>query len=374
MTGTGPFIVELAVPSQKIIFKRNPLYWQKDSAGNRLPYLDRIVYLAVPDHGAEVRRFKRGELDYLMATGEDLAGLQKDTAKSRYAVHKLGPATGSNFLMFNQNLGRDKKTGKPYVDSLKLSWFRNHAFRKAAAFALDKEAMIKSAMNGMGFPQWSPISPSEGYFFNPEVAQYDYDSAQAKELLRNAGFTFRAGDGACLDSAGHPVEFSLATSGGNTVRMKIAEIVKKNLEHVGFKVHFQVFAFDDLIQKLDNPPYDWDAVFMGLSGGVEPHYGRNIWQSSGAMHMWFPSKKSSALPWEVSIDSIFNVGAHELDETKRKALYDQWQRIAADQLPLIYTVLPERIICISGKFKNVNPSVTSGLLYSVERFFIPKTK
>jgi peptide/nickel transport system substrate-binding protein len=371
--GMGPFMPELVVPSQKIIFKRNPLYWQKDSAGNRLPYLDRIVYMKVPNHGAEVQRFKRGELDYLMAAGDDCAGLEKDSAKGHYTIHRIGPATGSSFLIFNQNSGVEKISGKSYGDSVKLSWFRNTAFRKAVAYGLDKQTMLRTAMNGMGFPQWSPMSPADGFFYNPDVARYDYDTAKAKEVLRSAGFSFRA-DGACVDAGGHPVDFSFATSGGNVMRAKIADAVRRNLEQLGFKVHFQVMNFSDLVQKIDNPPYDWDAAFLGLSGGVEPHYGLKVWRSSGEMHMWFPNQKTPATPWEASIDSIFDAAARELDESKRKALYDRWQRIAAEQLPLIATVLPERIVCIAGKFKNVNPCVTSGLLHSMERLYVQQVK
>jgi len=373
MVSCGPFVFNLAVPSQKIVFRKNPLYWQKDSAGNRLPYLDRIMYIAMQNHGAEVTRLKRGELDYLTATGEDFAGLQKDNNKGLYVIHRLGPATGSTFLMFNQNRGKDERTGKPYVDSLKLSWFRSGAFRKVVAYVLDKQMMIDVALNGLGFCQWSPMSPAEGFYFDSNALQYAFDTAMAAQTLRTAGFSFRNADSVWVDNAGHPVDFYLAVNSGNALREKIADIVLKNLEAFGFRVHFQVYDYAELIKKIDNPPYAWDAVLLSLSGTAEPLDGFDVWRSSGPLHMWYPRQKEPSYPWEARIDGIFDTAAVEPDETKRKALFDQWQMIASEELPLIYTVLPERIVCVSAKFKNINPSINGGVLHNLERIYIDST-
>ncbi len=370
MVGTGPFLLESYLSSQKVIFRRNPYYWKTDSAGNRLPYLDKVIYLIVADQNAELLKFKRGEVDFLSAKGEDYPTLKKDEASSNYTVFRLGPATGSNFLIFNQNRGTDPKTGKGYVDPVKLSWFTNVKFRRAIAHALDKQNMINIVMNGLGYPQWSPMTPSEGYFFNPDVPNYPYDPKKAGALLAEAGFSDRNNDGILEDSSGNPLEFSFITNSGNVVRGKIAEIIRKDLETLGCKVHFQLLEFNSLIQKIDNPPYDWDAVLLGLTGGVEPHFGRNVWHSSGTLHMWYPRQKKPATDWEAAIDSLFDLGVKTIDNQKRKKIYDEWQRIAAEELPMIYTVLPERIMCISNKFGNVNPSLNGGLLHNLEYLYI----
>lgn len=370
MVGTGPFMLESYISSQKVVFKRNPLYWKTDSAGNRLPYIEKIIYTIVTDQNAELLQFKRGEVDYLIAKGEDFPGLKKDELTSNYSVYRIGPATGSNFLAFNMNADVDPKSGKPYVDKTKLSWFTNVKFRQAIAYSLDKENMIRIVMNGLGYPQWSPMAPSEGYFFNPKVTEYPYNVAKAKQILAEEGFKDNNGDGILEDKDGHTVEFSFVTNSGNNIRIKIAEIIRKDLESLGIKVHFQQLEFNSLVQKMDNPPYEWDAMLMGLTGGPEPHLGRNVWFSGGTLHMWYPKQKAPATPWEATIDSIYDAGVKELDTTKRKALYDRWQQITSDQLPFTYTVLPERILCISNKFGNLNPSLNGGLLHNLEYIYL----
>jgi len=225
-------------------------------------------------------------------------------------------------------------------------------------------------MNGLGYPQWSPMTPSEGFFYNDKTTQYSYDMQKAKEILANEGFSDKNGDGIIDDKDGNTVEFSFVTNSGNNVRGKIAEIIRKDLEALGMKIHYQQLEFNSLVQKIDNPPYEWDAILMGLTGGVEPHFGKNVWHSSGGLHMWFPRQQNPATDWERKIDSLFDTGVKEVDTEKRKIIYDQWQQIVSDQLPMIYTVLPERILCISNKFGNLNPSLNGGLLHNLEYIYI----
>ncbi len=372
MVGTGPFLLESYLSSQKVVFKRNPRYWKKDAAGNGLPYLDKIIYMIVQDQNAELLQFKQGVVRYLNAKGEDFPSLKKDEQRFGYTVFRLGPATGSNFLFFNQNTGIDARTKKPYVDLVRSAWFCNANFRKAIAFALDKDNMIRIAMNGLGYPQWSPMTPSEGYFYNPDVEQYPFDTAKARQLLAAEGFGDKNGDGILEDKNGNPVEFSFVTNSGNVVREKIAEMIRKDLGALGMTIHFQKLEFNSLIGKIDNPPYEWDAVMLGLTGGIEPHFGKNVWASNGSLHMWYPRQAKPATDWEASIDSIFNAGVKEMDTPRRKAIYDRWQRIAADKLPLIYTVLPERIACIYNDIGNLNPSTNGGILHNYEYFYKKK--
>lgn len=365
---TGPFVLGSYAAGVATTLKRNGHYWQKDSAGNTLPYLSRIVFAVVPDQTAELKRFLQGKLDYMKAKGEDYPQLAKEESRGNYTVYRLGPASGSYFVFFNQNAGRDPATGRPYVDSVKLSWFCNRAFRQAVARALDKNGMIEHVMNGLGWPQAGPMSPSEGFFYNANVPSLDFDTAAAKTLLAGAGFANKSG--ILQDAAGHPVEFTLYTNSGNVVRTRLAEAICKNLSAIGMKVHMTRLEFGSLTERIDKPPYAWDAIVLGLSGNVDPHFGSNVWRSGGYLHMWHPQEKSPATAWEAEIDSIFAAASAELDEGKRKLLYDEWQRIAAEELPLVYTVLPEQIFCLSDKFRNVNPSVTGGLLHSVERLYI----
>lgn len=369
VVGTGPFQLTSYLGSQRVTLSRNPNYWRTDASGARLPYLERIIFVVVSSLEVALLKFQQGEVDAYDVVGSHYPILKPQEQSGNFTIYELGPGMGSNFLCFNQNRGQDPKTGKPYVDPVKLSWFTSRAFRQAVAYGIDRQSIIDIEMNGLGSPQYGPMTVSEGYFYNPDVAQYPYDPAKARGILREAGFVDRDGDGIVEDREGHPVEFVLITNAGNTQRERIAEMARKDLEVIGFKVHFTFLEFNVLVDKLD-VSFDWDACILGLTGGIEPHFGKNVWYSSGHLHMWYPKEPAPATPWEARIDQIFDQAVQELDEARRKVLYDEWQRIVADELPFVYTVVPMRLAAVRNKFANLHPTAYGGVLWNLEELYL----
>ena len=171
------------------------------------------------------------------------------------------------------------------------------------------------------------------------------------------------------DKDGNPVEFNFFTNSDNTERVKIAGLIRKDLEELGFKVHFTPLEFNNLVSKLlEN--YEWDMMMIGLGGDIEPHFASNVWLSSANLHMWYPKQAVAATAWEQEVDQIFTAGVQELAEAKRKKLYDRWQEIVAEQLPLIYTVLPESIMAVRNKFGNLYPTAYGGAFHNLEEIYL----
>jgi peptide/nickel transport system substrate-binding protein len=367
--GTGPFMLGRYEPSQRVVLKRNPHYWRTDREGNHLPYLDEIIILVVPNIDVSLLKFQEGEADYYGLRGSDYPILKPQEKVKGFTIYRVGPAFGTSWISFNQNPGKNSQTGKPYVDPKKLRWFTNLNFRQAVAYALDRQAMIDLVMNGLGYPQDSSMSPSAGFFYNPNVKKYEYDPERSKRILTEAGFVDRNGDGYVEDPEGNKVEFNLFTNAENTVRVKLADIIRKDLEAVGLEVHFTSLEFNNLVDKLGST-FDWDCILLGLTGGVEPHFGKNVWHSSGQLHEWNPRQKTPATQWEARIDEIFEQGVQELDRNKRKQLYDEWQLIVSEELPLIYTVLPESIFAVRNKFGNLYPTPLGGAFHNIEEIYV----
>lgn len=367
--GTGPFFLEEYKPGERLVFKRNPLYWKKDTQGRALPYLDKVVFLIIQDPDAALLKFIDGELDYIGLRGTDYPLLKPLEAKKNFKIYDAGADFGSNFLAFNQNPRANPKTGKPFVDPVKLSWFTHLNFRRAVAHAIDKRKIIEIISNGFGYPQNGPMSPSSGFFYNPNVPTYDYDLDKARELLEEAGFIDRNHDGTIEDAQGHAVQFNLAVPAGGTQREQMAGMLRADLEKLGMKVNVQTLEFNSVVAKL-MASYDWDAVILGLTGGVEPHFGQNVWASSGQLHLWDPKQEKPATDWEKELDDIFTQGVQELDENKRKELYGRFQVIAAEELPVIYTVLGANLYAVRQKFGNLKPSAYGGAFHNIEEIYI----
>jgi peptide/nickel transport system substrate-binding protein len=368
--GTGPFMLSQYHPGERLVYKRNPHYWKKSMGGDSLPYLDKIIYLIIPDPQAQLLKFIDGEIDDTGVSGIDYPLLKPMEKQKNFRIYETGPNDGARFLAFNQNPGKNPKTGKPFVDPVKLSWFTNVEFHRAIAHAIDKKKIIEIAGSGIGFPQDGPMSPSDGFFYNPNVPVYDYDLNKARMILERAGFKYV--DGTLRDPRGHPVAFNFLTySSNDPILAQVSAIIRSDLGKLGMRVNPVQVEFNVMVTKLMST-FDWDMVMIGLTGGIEPHFGQNVWRSSGGLHLWNPHQKEPATAWEKRLDDIYDQGAQELDENKRKVLYDEFQRIAADKLPLIYTVLGINMYAVRQRFGNLHPTVYGGAFYNIEDIYEKK--
>ena len=354
--GTGPFTIERYDAGERIVLKRNPRYWQRDAAGTPLPYLDRIVYLVVPNLATSLLKFQAGETDILQVTGEHYPILKPQEAAKNFTLHRRGPNFGTTFLALNMNPGKNPKNDAPFVDPVKLRWFRTLAFRMALAHSIDKDSIIDNVMNGLGYPQWAAVSPSAGDFHNPAVTRYRYDIGKANALLDGLGWFDVDGDGVREDDEGNNIVFKLSTNSGNTVRERVCTIIKQDLARIGIRVNLRFLEFNTLVSQLTST-YDWEAIVIGFTGGVEPHYGINFWHSGERLHLWFPNQEEPATGWERRIDELFVNGSRELEHDKRVAIYREFQQVASDNVPVVYTALAERITALRNRFANVTPTL-----------------
>lgn len=367
IVGTGPFKLTRYDPGQRLVFEKNPHYWKKSENGDRLPYIDRLIYMIVQSPDVSLAKFVEGTLDYYGMREMDYPFLKPKEEKGKFTVHNLGPDTGSQFIFFNQNSGKNEKSREPHVVSHKLKWFQNVNFRKAIARAIDKKKIIEIIKNGLGYPQYSSMGPAAGFFHNPDVIKYPYDLNKAKEILAAEGFQDADQDGYLEDEEGNILEFNLYTNEGE--RIQIASIIRYDLEKIGMKVNFKVLEFNTLVSKLTST-FEWESIVLGLTGGIEPHFGQNVWRSDGQLHMWYPRQEKPATKWEKRINELFSLGVQELDEDKRKEYYDEFQMIVSDQLPLIYTVLGARISAVRNKFGNLKPTNHGGIFHNLEELYI----
>lgn len=371
LIGTGPFKLKNYLPGERIVLEKNNKYWRKDNTGCRLPYLKEIVYVIVQNQDVALLKFLEGEIDYTAVRGQDYPIIKPKESEGNFTIYDVGPVLSSNFLVFNQNKTTNPKTGQTYISSNKLSWFRNEKFRKAVSYAIDRQAIIDIVFNGLGYRQYSPVSKSAGFFHNPDVKKYSYNPEKALKLLGEIGIYRVSQNGVLADKAGNQIKFNLFTPARNNQRRDIANIVRKDLEDIGMEVNFVPLAFNQIVAKLDST-YNWDSILIGLTGGIEPHFGKNVWSSSGHLHMWNPKQNEPETDWEAEIDKIFNQAVQVLDRKKRKIFYNRWQEIVADKLPLIYTVQPADIFAIRDKFGNLEPTSYGGAFHNLEEIYVEK--
>jgi len=353
IVGTGPWMLGSYKRGESVTLKRNPNYWMKDAAGNRLPYLDEQVWLVSGNLNQMLVNFRQQITDlYSLSSGRDVPELRPLQDKENFSLWQLGPDHGTTFIFFNMNLDAVKKNAVP---ENKVNWFRDTRFRQAVSHSIDRDTLVKNIQRNLGYAQAAPYTRAPGPFKVDGIVPYALDRKKAKALLDEMGLKDRDNNGVREDEKGNEVSFTLNTNAGNTQREQFCEFIRKDLEQVGIKVNILFLEFNLLIDKMD-VTHDFDAIVMGFTGGQDPHDGANLWLSSGRSHLWWPEQKTPGTDWEKRIDEIFFQAAQEFDLEKRKALYREWIDIVVKEQPKIYLTNIERVAAVRNRFGNLFPS------------------
>ena len=374
IVSSGPFKLKEYVAAQRVIFERNPNYYKINTKGEKLPYLDKIVYLIVGDTNNEILKFEAKETDILAIRGSNVARYKLKEPNSDYAIYNLGADTGTLFMVINLN-NRKNPNGKWNVAPHKQKWFRNKDFRTAIDYAIDRTSMVQNIAQGVAEPLFTAESLNSIYL-NKKIKGHEHNIEEAKRLLKQTGFTTK--NNMLYDKDGTRVEFDLYTNAGALEREALGVMIKQDLEELGMKVNFKPIEFNSLVNKLSNTN-DWDMAIMGLTGSpLEPHDGKNVWMSKGPLHLFNQRNTNNKLDdrfsWEKELDEIFEKGALKLTFVERKPLYDRYQEIIYNEKPIIYLYSPIRITAIRKKFKNIFPSSLSGLVYNLDEIYIEEDK
>ncbi len=370
IVGNGPYVMERYTPSQRVVFRRNPYYWQKDKQGNPLPRIERIIWQIIESTDTQLLRFLSQELDAISVPPEAFQLLKKESKKRNFTVYNAGPETLSTFIAFNLNRAQNQQ-GVPLVDPIKSRWFHNRLFRQAVAYGINRERMRDTIFRGLGVLQNSPIHPDSPYY-NPQVKVYEYNPERAKQLLRQAGFTWNT-QGQLVDDQGHPVRFTLLTNIERRIRPAMAAQIKQDLAQLGMQVDVQTMSFNPYVERL-NRTRDWECYLGGFGGGgIDPHSGFNIWYSRGNLHTFNqgpqpgqpPLKNWSVQPWELQIDDLLIRASQEMDEAKRKEIYWQFQALTQEELPFIYLVNNLALEAVRNRVKGIAFSPLSGPFWNL---------
>ncbi len=102
----GPFRLVQYVPGEKTVLGRNPYYYGFDQNNQRLPYLDEVVSLIVPDQDAADLKFRSGELDGLdNIKPENYKWYEANGQKGNFTLYDLGPELNSTLLLVQPEQG-----------------------------------------------------------------------------------------------------------------------------------------------------------------------------------------------------------------------------------------------------------------------------
>ncbi len=375
LIGSGPYKLKQFKSGQFVLLERNPHFFVTDKKGQRLPYIDTVVYTVTPDMNAMSLKFLAGESDaHENVRPDEYVRFKAEADKGKFRLYDLGIGPEKAFLWFNLNPGKNKTTGRPFVDPKRMKWFQDVRFRRAISHAIDRDSIIKSVYSGRAQVAFGSVSPANKKWFNPDTPSFLFDPAKARALLKDMGIQDRDGDGFIEDADGTVVEFTMHTNTGNNTRDKIAVLIQEDMKRLGIRLNYKPLDFNTLVDKIDNT-FDYDCILLGLGGGaLDPVFSMNVFKSSGFTHFWHPQQKSPATEWEARVDALMDAQAKTVDEAERKKAFNEVQVIMNEQMPFIYTVAPLSYAAIRSDIANLRPTVLSSwrLTWNVEELYFKK--
>lgn len=335
IVGTGPFVLSEYVPDQKVTLQRNPNYWKVDPEGNQLPYVDTLEYLIVPSTEIEQAQFIAGQIDALAISGAQFPDLKSQAvAGADFAVLRGQALFGSPpHWAFNWDTDNEALA----------EVFQQEQFRKAMAYVLDRTRIIEDVFNTLASRPGTPVAPTSS-FYNPEVEQYfvEQDLEQAAALLDELGYTDTDGDGVRNISPEQELEFSITSYVESTVYPPIATILQNDLKQVGVKANLDLIQNNLVFERALSG--DFETMLLGFGNQPDPQLRKAIWQPGRDLYYWHlgligedgQPLYDQMTDWEQEIFDIFEEAQATLDQEKRNALYDRWQVLYAQHLPVIF--------------------------------------
>ncbi|WP_159588140.1 ABC transporter substrate-binding protein [Chelativorans xinjiangense] len=213
-SGTGPWKLESFVPRERAELVPNPDYWDE----TRVPKLDRLVLLPLPEPNARSAALMSGQVDWIEAPAPDLVP----------ALEGNGFQIVSNTLPHNWTWHLSRMEGSPWNDV---------NVRKAANLAIDRES-LKQLLGGLMVPAKGFLPPSSQWFGEPEF-DVRYDPEEARKLLAESGY----GPDNRLK-----VKALISPSGsGQMLPLPMNEFIQQNLAEVGIDVEFEVVEWNTMI-------------------------------------------------------------------------------------------------------------------------------
>jgi len=365
----GAFAAESASPGERVTLKRNPYYWKKDKEGTLLPYLDRLT-IEVVDANNAFMRLQHGSLDIYDRLGPaGYAELRSQPGVMQ--VFDLGPGLQTDHLWFNLNEGA--LNGRPVVDPVKRAWFGDTRFRQAVSHAIDRQTIASITLQGLATPLYGFVSPGNRVWAATNLPRIAYDPGRARALLREAGFTTRGPQDRpeLYDANGNPVELTLIVPSASQPRRDVAIVAQEALSQLGIRMQVAPIDFGEF-QRRTSESYDYDAALLGTSvTEPDPSTFTHFLRSGSPTRPWRPNQPQPVTTWEARIDDLLVAQARETNPERRRAAFNEIQRILAEQLPVIPIVARHLAVAANRRVGNYRSSpILPFSLWNAEELFV----
>jgi ABC-type transport system substrate-binding protein len=288
--GTGPFTLKEYTPNDKVVLAKWAKYWKSDDQGNKLPYLDEVIFRPIPDTGQRLASLKAGDIQMYQSADTTTV---VEGEKAGFASQRI-TGSSSTIILMNE----------------KIPPFNNVKARQALAYAINRKAMNDRIYGGARVESYSSFAPDSPYF-NKKATQPKYDADKAKALVNElGGLKFKL---ECIPTP---------------EAQQIVELVKQMGENVGMQIELSTQDQGPYVDRiLVKRTGDYQAACFRNNHFIEPDQIRTGLTTDDTGNTTFYSNKT--------VDRLLQEGRSTSDFAERKKAYDEVQVIITKEIPSI---------------------------------------
>ncbi len=311
--GTGPFQFVAWEEGQALVMKKNPNYFELDSAGNRLPYIDGIMTSFYDSKATEFLLFRQQKLEFINdieSSFKDEVLTKRGELRARWqdkVVLQVNPYLNIEYLGILVDSTNEIMKGSP------LRWKK---IRQAINYGFDRRKMILYLRNSLGTPAESGFVPVGLPSFDAKAVQgYHYDPVMSRRLLQEAGFP---------DGKGLPVIKLLTIS----LYADMGDFIAKQLGEIGIPVQVETSQRSLLLEIMSNSraPFfrgSWIADYPDAENYLSVFYSRN------------PAPPNYTRYKNPAFDALFEKALTEDNDSLRYRIYQQADQLMINDAPIV---------------------------------------
>ena len=317
--GTGPFKIVEYAPQSHIRYVKNPDYWESG-----LPYLDEVTFKVAVEEETRIAGLRSGQLQYAAVQPEGAQRLASD--RNVQVMSSPGPQMWTHLLNTKQ---------KPFDDV---------RVRQAITMSVDHQDAIEKALSGQG-TLTGPMPTGHGeWFIPPDKLPYRKDTARAKQLLADAGYSggFRT---------------TIKTTPDYPVMLSTSIILADALKEIGVQAEVVQMEWGALVKDIQARNFEIHSNGTSFFPDPNSYLGQNHTKAVNNYTQYSNEK----------YDELIEKARTVMEPAERKKLYDEAQTILLDESPIIWWFASKNIEALNVSQKGYAQSFTG------RRIFLKKT-
>jgi peptide/nickel transport system substrate-binding protein len=315
--GSGPFRFVRAQMDKEVIIERNPDYWAAPAK------LERVEFKVIPDATTRALELRKRSADIALNSlvADTVVALERD----RDLTVTQSPGTIYAYLAMN----------------LRDPILRDVRVRRAIAYAINVQPIIHYLLRDQARPAYS-VLPPQHWAYDADVAKYPHDPARARQILDDAGY--RALNGIRF-------HLTLKTSTDESTRL-LAAVLQQQLREAGIALDIRTFEFATFFADVTKGAYQMHSLRWVGGSNLDPDIFEHVFDSGS----FAPKRANRTFYSNPRVDNLIREARSTVDQQERKLIYDEVQRIIAEDLPYINLWYLDNVLVHTNRVRGIELS------------------